>query len=250
MSNMTTSKEGKAELVGHEGICLQPYYDSVGVKTIGIGATVTEIPDIAKWAWDRKITLEEAFVLFEKSLKRYENALNKHLKQNIPQHMFDALVSWCYNVGTGWVSKATVIRLLNQGVRDNSAYNRKRLYNAIMMYRGSVTRRKKEANLIAYHKYANNGKADLFNVRYETRRVKTRSGEYKNLKGNWPIYGGKTINARDYFTNLNPVPVPSQDIDTEHKIIVEESKLPITENMLHPSIWELLAELFRRFIGK
>jgi len=169
------------ELAGHEGICLSKYKDSVGVWTIGVGATRSEIPDIASWPLSKTITVEEAFELFDKSIRKYENALNKFINVEIPQTSFDALVSWCYNVGTGWVGKASVIRLINQGVTG------KPLYDALMMYRKPVEitlRRKKEANLLAYGKYTNNGTCLLFPVSSTGR----------------PIYGkGRSINAWDYI---------------------------------------------------
>lgn len=178
---MQTSDAGLVELCGHEGICLSKYKDSVGVWTIGIGATRSEIPDIAKWPLDKTITIEEAFELLHKSITKYENALNSALTREISQHMFDALVSWCYNVGTGWTKKASVMRLVNQGVTGKS------LYNALMLFRKPVeitARRQKEANLLAYNKWSNNGKALLFPV--------SSTGH--------PKYGaGKEINVWDYI---------------------------------------------------
>jgi len=158
---MKTSDAGLVELVGHEGVCLSKYKDSVGVWTIGIGATKTEIPDLASWPLSKTISMDEAFALLRKGISKYENALNKYIKREISQTMFDALASWCYNVGVGWVPKATVIKLINQGVTG------KPLYDALMMFkqpREIIARRKKEANLLAYGKYSNNGKALLFPV--------------------------------------------------------------------------------------
>jgi lysozyme len=178
---MKTSDNGLAEIIGHEGVCLSPYKDSVGVWTIGIGATRTEMPNIANHS---DITMQEAFGLLHKSIKRYENALNQFINVGISQTMFDALASWCYNVGVGWVPKATVIRLINQGVTGAP------LYDALMMFRSPpeiTLRRKKEANLLAYGKYSNNGRALLFPV--------SSSGR--------PLYGkGKTINVWEYMSQL------------------------------------------------
>ena len=104
---MKISNKGLVELVGHEGVCLSKYRDSVGVWTIGIGATRSEIPDLASWPLSKTITLQESFELLRKSILKYESAINEALKCNVPQHQFDALVSWCYNVGVGWVKKAS-----------------------------------------------------------------------------------------------------------------------------------------------
>lgn len=160
---MTTSIEGMIEIASHEGLCLTKYKDSVGVWTIAIGATRTEIPDIARWPADKQLSIQECFDLFKKSLVKYEKAVRRGLKVDVPQHAFDALVSWCYNVGTGWVKKATVIKLINKGVPVSD----KRIYNALMMYKKPpeiIGRRKKEAILLTTGKYSNTGKVLVFPV--------------------------------------------------------------------------------------
>ena len=158
---MRTSNEGKVEIVGHEGIALSKYKDSVGVWTIGIGATRSEIADLSAWPLSKTITIQEAFDLFSRSIVKYEDAINKALARPIDQYQFDALVSWCYNVGVGWVPKATIIKLVNQDASP------KELYNALLMFRKPpeiIGRRIKEANLLAYGKYGENGRALLFPV--------------------------------------------------------------------------------------
>lgn len=180
---MHISKKGMIELAGHEGICLTKYKDSVGVWTIGVGATRTEIPDIARWPQNKSITVEEAFELMKKSIVKYEKGVRRALKVDVPQHTFDALVSWCYNVGTGWCKKASVIKLLNKGVHHSD----KRVYNALMMYRKPreiIKRRTKEAILLTTGVYSNKGRALLFPV---------------SKKGS-PIYSkGKTIDVNKYL---------------------------------------------------
>lgn len=114
---MKTSTNGCLEILSYEGIALSKYYDSVGVQTIGAGATVSEIPNIKQWAWDKTLTLDEVADLFKKSLTKYENGVNKAVKVAIKQHQFDALVSFCYNVGTGGMSKSTLLKRINAGAR-------------------------------------------------------------------------------------------------------------------------------------
>lgn len=184
---MRMSARGLVELAGHEGICLSKYRDSVGVWTIGVGATRTEIPDLARWPLDKKITMEEAFRLLRKGIRKYEDALNRHLTRPIKQTEFDALCSWCYNVGTGWVRKATVIR------RINARHSGQSLYNALMMYkkpREIIGRRRKEAVLLSTGRYSNKGKALLFPVSHR----------------GYPIYKhGKTINVWEYIQDKSEV---------------------------------------------
>lgn len=180
---MHVSREGLIEIASHEGVCLSKYKDSVGVWTIGVGATRTEIPDIAKWPMNKTITIEEAFDLMQRGMGKYEKAIRRALKVPVPQHAFDALVSWAYNVGGGWAKKATVIKLINQGVPLNS----KKVFNALMMYKKPkeiIGRRRKEANLLCYGKYSSNNKVLLFPV--------SKSGR--------PLYSkGKVIDVNKYL---------------------------------------------------
>lgn len=196
---MKTSVKGLVELVGHEGICLNKYKDSVGVWTTGIGATRTEIPDLASWPLDKRITIQEAFDLLTSSIKKYEFALNKYLTNEIPQHQFDALVSWVYNVGTGYAKTATVVKLANQHASNEQ------LYNAIMMYRKPkeiLGRRRKEAALLTGGVYSNGGRALLFPV---------------SSKG-YPMYGkGKSINVWEYISHSS-----DHDVDVPHVELTEE----------------------------
>lgn len=179
---MKMSREGLAELAGHEGIALTKYKDSVGVWTIGLGATRTEFPDIASWPMDKSITIEEAFQLLKQHVVRYENAINKALIREIKQHQFDALVSWCYNVGTGWANKASVIKGLNRGA-DNSY-----LSATLLMFSKPIEiigRRKKEAKLLTTGIYQNKGLVTIFPV---------------SPKGRPQYEHGRVINALEYIS--------------------------------------------------
>lgn len=160
---MRMSKKGRQMLTELEGISTTKYKCSAGVWTVGIGATKTEYPGIGRWPMNKSITLQEAFDKLPQSLKKYEKAVRKALKVEVEQHVFDALVSWCYNVGVGWCKKATVIKLINKGVDPSS----KRVYNALMMYRKPkeiIGRRTKEAILLTTGEYSLTGKANLYKV--------------------------------------------------------------------------------------
>lgn len=120
--NYELSTQGKIFLICNEGICLNPYLDSVNVKTVLIGATVSEIPYIAKMPWDFTYTIEDALDILDKGLKKYVDAVNSVLDVQITQNQFDSLVSLCYNIGTGNVRKrvggisgSTVIKRINTG---------------------------------------------------------------------------------------------------------------------------------------
>ncbi len=209
------SDAGLVELVGHEGVCLSKYKDSVGVWTIGIGATRSEIPDLAGWSLNKTITMQDAFDLLRKGIVKYEDALNKNIKKPISQTEFDALCSWCYNVGVGWSSKASVISKINAGIHGQD------LYDALMMFQKPkeiIGRRRKEAILLREGKYSNNGKALLFPV---------------SSKGN-PIYkAGVEIDVWHYL-DAKPAPIiiptAEQANEADTKKIPPPSGKPFTNS--------------------
>lgn len=180
---MKTSKEGLIFIASLEGLATQLYLDSVNVLTIGIGATVSEIPDIKSKPWSYTITIQEAVVLFQKSLVKYENAVNRALKVDITQQQFNALVSICYNIGTGGLSISTFIKRIN--TKDSA----QRVYDAILMWnkpREIVGRRTKEAKLFRYQTYPDSMQVNHFPISATSHK---------------PIYSkGKLINLYDYLT--------------------------------------------------
>jgi len=157
---MQISRKGLIELAGHEGICLKPYLDSVGVWTIGIGATKSEIPGLN--GSHKEITLQEAIDLYKKSIVKYTDAITKALKVPVSQEQFDALASICYNIGTSGLSKSTFLK------RINARGTLRSILDGIMMWkipREIILRRSKEALLYELGTYSNKGKAMVFPVR-------------------------------------------------------------------------------------
>lgn len=61
------------------------------------------------------ITEEEARKLLRQDIAEAENAVNKNVKVPISQNMFDALVSFTFNVGTGAFQESTLLKKLNAG---------------------------------------------------------------------------------------------------------------------------------------
>lgn len=115
---MKTSDAGVFALAMHEGIVPAPYYDSVGVKTYGIGHTAAAgAPDPAKMPMGMPANLDaalvEVFATFRRDLPKYEAGVNRAVKVPITQAQFDALVSFHYN--TGAIGKASLVKRLNAG---------------------------------------------------------------------------------------------------------------------------------------
>lgn len=90
---MRTSKMGLAQIVAREGVRLRAYRDSVGISTIGVGHTG---PDVHM---GRRISLATAYRLLAQDVASVEFRLSEF---EIPaQGMFDALVSFGFNLGVG-----------------------------------------------------------------------------------------------------------------------------------------------------
>lgn len=159
---MEISKNGIFEICSYEGVCLRPYFDSVGVITIGFGSTVTEIPNLKNWDKEKYITMQEAYDIFSGSLGLYERAVTNHLIVDIVQTQFDALVSLCYNIGTSGFSNSTLIRKINQKASPDEIRKAFLMWNKPKEILG---RRTKEANLYQTGIYSNpNGMCELLDT--------------------------------------------------------------------------------------
>jgi len=171
---MQISKRGLIELIGHEGICLYPYLDSVGVWTLGVGHTASEDPDPAKMPKGVPITMAKAIELLKSDIKRYTDPLNRALDKKVIQEQFDALTSWTYNVGVGGMRRSTAIRRINDNASDAS------VASALLMWnkpREIMGRRNKEARLYRTGKYSNDGRALVFPVNSSNKPVYRKGKE-------------------------------------------------------------------------
>jgi lysozyme len=183
---MNVSTRGLIEIMSHEGICLEPYLDSVGVWTIGIGQTKSDDIDPKTMG---KMTLQQAVDLFKRKIKMYTKAVDD-LGLNLTQYQYDALTSLCYNFGPGNLRKLCKGRSLEQ------------IGEAIMLYTKPpeiTERRKKEQRLFKFGQYSNNdGHVLVFPV-----------------ENNHPRYGkGYKVDVRPYFTGAaiihgTPLPPPT-----------------------------------------
>jgi lysozyme len=97
-----------------EGCRLKAYKDTVGVWTIGYGhTTVAGPPEVTQ---NLVITQAKADEIFAVDIVKYEKAVAHGIEQApTSQKQFDAMVSFCYNVGPGGFKKSTALRLHNAG---------------------------------------------------------------------------------------------------------------------------------------
>lgn len=89
--------------------------------TIGYGTTV--YPNDEKVKPDDDCTKAEASAWLELRVEFvYEAAVRDELRVPVTQGMFDALVSWTYNVGVGAMRTSTLMRKLNAGDYVGAAF--------------------------------------------------------------------------------------------------------------------------------
>ncbi|MBV4412900.1 lysozyme [Enterobacteriaceae bacterium YMB-R22] len=102
-----TSPEGLALIADLEGCRLRPYLCSAGVWTSGIGHT-------AGVAAKRDITEREAAVNLVADVLNTERHLATCAAVAMPQRVYDALVSFSFNVGTGAACRSTLVSYIKR----------------------------------------------------------------------------------------------------------------------------------------
>jgi lysozyme len=152
---MKVSKRGLAEIASHEGIVNYPYFDSVGVRTVGIGHTVNAgPPDPSKNL--REFSVSEIMDIFARDVGKFEKRVNAAFKRPLTQEQFDAAVSFDFN--TGGIHRASWVDHFNAG---NMAAAKKAFMNWSKPSE-IIPRRKKERDLFFDGKYSSNGYANLY----------------------------------------------------------------------------------------
>lgn len=139
---MEISQRGIDFIKKEEGKRLQAYLCPANVWTIGYGHTI----GVNK---DDVITDELAEQFLREDLKNFEAAINKYVKVSLQQNQYDALVSFCFNVGVGNFAQSTLLKKVNAGApNDEIVFEFKRWkYAKGMVLPGLVKRREREANL-------------------------------------------------------------------------------------------------------
>ena len=131
-----------------EGFSSHPYYDDAHVPTIGYGFTY--YPNGRRVTiTDSPITEEEASGVLELLLRQYELATDSMTRDDITQNQFNALVSFCYNVGVQNLRGSTLLKTVNQNPNNPEIAEQfmRWVYSGHKKNKGLAIRRSLEAKL-------------------------------------------------------------------------------------------------------
>lgn len=103
---MKTSKNGLDLIKEFEGCRLTAYRCPANVLTIGYGHTQGVYEG-------QKITDSQASEYLKADIAKFEKSVNNLVKVKVTQNMFDALVSFTYNLGAGALKTSTLLKYLN-----------------------------------------------------------------------------------------------------------------------------------------
>ncbi len=151
---MQLSEKGLKLIAAFEGCKLKLYNDPVGYCTIGYGHLVhkgkTGTNSIAEAPYVNGLTQEEALELLRQDAALHVNGVNACVRVPLKQNQFDALVSLCFNIGTGGLKASSLIRYINTG--GNNPKEISRLFGLWCraggrVHAGLVGRRRTEANV-------------------------------------------------------------------------------------------------------
>ena len=141
-----TATKGIELIKEFEGCRLTAYKCPAGVWTIGYGHTGTV--DGKAVASGMTITAKKATELLKQDLAKFEAAVNSYVTAPITQNMFDSLVSFAYNCGSGALKGSTLLKKLNAKDYEGAAAEFPRWNKAGgKVLAGLVRRRERERQL-------------------------------------------------------------------------------------------------------
>ena len=112
---MQLSEQGLELIKRSEGFRAQTYKDMAGFPTIGFGHKL-----LPGESYPEGIDEARASALLANDVKNVEQAVEKLVKVTVTQGQFDALVDFCYNLGSARLASSTLLRELNAGRYDEA----------------------------------------------------------------------------------------------------------------------------------
>ena len=115
---MKVSKEAIKLIRHHEGVRNKPYKCPAGLWTVGVGHLIGDGKSLPE-AWNKTFTNEEIDGILKHDLNRFELGVRKMLPNVLlRQYEFDALVSFCFNLGLGCFQRSTIRQALLRGDKE------------------------------------------------------------------------------------------------------------------------------------
>ena len=193
---MNISETGIQLIKKFEGCSLKAYKCPAGIWTIGYGHTsgVKE---------GQTITKKEAEAYLKQDLTTFETFVTNLVTVAINQNQFDALVSFCYNLGPGNLRSSTLLKRINAGDFNGAAEQFDRwIYAGGRKLSGLVKRRAAEKTLFLQPLNTTSYKviATVLNVREKPGinnkilKVLCKNDiiEIAEIRGNWGRLSDKT----------------------------------------------------------
>ena len=115
----------------HEGVRQKPYRCPAKLWTIGVGHVM--YPEQGKLKLEnrdefsltdqdnRVWTKAEIDAILKSDLERFERGVGQYITAPLTQGMFDALVSFSFNVGLGTLQRSTLRQKVNRGDKEGAA---------------------------------------------------------------------------------------------------------------------------------
>ena len=128
---MNVSPKAIEMIKHHEGVRFKPYQCPAKLWTIGVGHVL--YPDQGKLPIDqrgayalraedsRQFSKEEVDGILRSDLNRFERGVERFCPVPLTQGMFDALVSFAFNVGLGTLQRSTLRQKLLRGDKAGAA---------------------------------------------------------------------------------------------------------------------------------
>ncbi len=140
-------EEGREFIKKHEAFSATAYRDQGGVWTIGYGFTY--YPDGSPVTQGDSMTRSEANYYFDRLVREYEYAVHDAVEVSLSQSQYNALVSFCYNVGIEAFNNSSVLRHVNTDPLSDKVKNSffRCVYVKVRISKGLVYRRRKEVEL-------------------------------------------------------------------------------------------------------
>lgn len=144
---MKINDKGIALIKSFEGCKLKAYQDSVGIWTVGYGATFYQ--DGSKIKSGDTLTQQQADELLSYHVDLFAEKVKPLIKGELSDNQFSALVSFAFNLGAGALSKSTLLKKVNANPEDESIRAEFAKWDKAggKQLRGLTRRRKAEADI-------------------------------------------------------------------------------------------------------